>query len=194
MSTKRSLSPKRALVAAIAAALLALPLHALFSEAPAETRAWYASGLEALGFSVFPRPVDVPDFTVQALGGKAAKLSDQRGKIVILNFWATWCPPCRAEMPAIEGLWKKNKDKAFTVMGLSVGEKAGAVADFIRKEGYSYPIYLDPSGDIGGQFGARSIPTTYVLDKSGKAIAGKVGGAAYDSPKAVALFAELAAR
>ena len=97
-------------------------------------------------------------------------------------------------MPAIERLWAKTKDKSFTVMGVSVGEEPGTVKDFIAKQGYSYPIFVDPSGALGSAFGARSIPTTYILDKSGAAIAGKVGGAAYDSAEAIALFAELASR
>jgi peroxiredoxin len=115
-------------------------------------------------------------------------------RLSIAGIWATWCPPCRAEMPAIESLWKKTKDRAFTVMGVSVGEEPGKVKDFIARQGYTYPIFVDPTGSLGAAFGARSIPTTYVLDKSGRAIAGMVGGAPYDSAEALAIFAELASR
>ena len=97
-------------------------------------------------------------------------------------------------MPALEALWKANKDKAFTIMGVSLGENAATVKDFIAEAGYGYPIFIDPSNALGVKFGARSIPTTYVLDKAGKAIAGKVGGASYDSAQSIALFAELASR
>jgi thiol-disulfide isomerase/thioredoxin len=155
---------------------------------------WYSDGLKALGFTVFPEPKDVGDFTASALSGPAVKLSSLRGKIVILNFWATWCPPCRAEMPALEALWKASKDKAFTIMGVSVGEKTQTVKDFIAQEGYSYPIFVDSGNVLGSRFGARSIPTTYILDKNGKAIAGKVGGAPYDGPESIVFFAELAAK
>jgi len=171
-------------------AALGFVLTPLFAQA----KPWYSSGLEKLGFTVFKEPQALDDFTVQAADGSSARLSGQKGKIVLLNFWATWCPPCRAEMPAIERLWSKTKDKPFTVMGVSVGEEPGTVKDFIAKQGYSYPIFVDPSGALGSAFGARSIPTTYVLDKSGQAIAGKVGGAPYDSAEAIALFAELASR
>jgi thioredoxin-like negative regulator of GroEL len=68
------------------------------------------------------------------------------------------------------------------------------VKDFIAQQGYSYPIFVDPSGALGAAFGARSIPTTYILDKSGRAIAGKIGGASYDNVEAMAFFAEFASR
>ena len=175
-------------------ALFGLFSTGLFAQKAAQVKPWYASGLEKLGFTVFPKPQAVGNFAVQSLNGSSARLSDQRGKIVVLNFWATWCPPCKAEMPAIEKLWSKTKDKAFTIMGISIGEEPDTVKSFIARQGYSYPIFVDPSGDLGSEFGARSIPTTYILDKSGAAIAGKVGGAPYDSAEALALFAELASR
>jgi peroxiredoxin len=173
---------------------LALFGGSLGAQGVAVQKPWYADGLMKLGFTVFQKTEVPNDTSFQALDGPAVKLSEQKGKIVILNFWATWCPPCRAEMPAIDRLWNKNKDKAFTVMGVSVGEKPEIVRDFIAKNGYGYPIFVDPSGELGSAFNARSIPTTYILDKSGAVIAGKVGGAAYDSAEAIALFAELAKR
>lgn len=175
-------------------AALCLSAFVLFAQEEATSSAWYASGLEKLGFTVFPKPQPLEEYVVQALGGARSKLSDQKGKIVLLNFWATWCPPCRAEMPSIDALWKKTKDVNFTVMGVSVGEDPAKVKDFIAGQGYSYPIFVDPSGELGTAFGARAIPTTYILDKTGAAIAGKVGGASYDSAEAVSLFAELASR
>jgi peroxiredoxin len=157
-------------------------------------RAWYADRLEKLGFFVFPAPVDVGDFGVEALAGGQATLSQQKGTIVLLNFWATWCPPCRAEMPSIEVLWKKMKGKPFTVMAVSVGEDKSTVAGFIKDQKYSYPVYLDPESKLGSAFNASSIPTTYILDKSGKVIAGIQGSREYDGPETLALFGELASR
>jgi thiol-disulfide isomerase/thioredoxin len=176
------------------AAALVLSLSPLFSQNLIEKRAWYANEFEKLGFTVFAQPKEVGDFSAQALSGSKVSLGQLRGKVVILNFWATWCPPCRAEMPALDALWKKDKDKAFTIMGISVGEDERTVKEFIAKEGYGYPIFLDSSGELGSRFGARSIPTTYVLNKAGKAIAGKVGGAEYDSAEAASFFAQLASR
>jgi len=157
-------------------------------------RPWYADRLEKLGFYVFPEPVAVPDFSAEALKGGSLSLSALKGKVVLLNFWATWCPPCRAEMPSIEALWKKLKDKPFTVMAVSVGEDKGTVAKFIADQKYSYPIFLDPSSALGTAFNAESIPTTYLFDKQGRAIAGIKGSREYDGPDVVALFGELAAK
>jgi thiol-disulfide isomerase/thioredoxin len=155
-------------------------------------RPWYADRLEKLGFYVFPAPVDVGDFSAEALKGGAATLAASRGKVVLLNFWATWCPPCRSEMPSIEALSKKMKGKNFTIMAISVGEDKAIVEKFIAEQKYSYPIFLDPSNALGTAFNASSIPTTYLIDKQGKVIAGIQGSREYDGPDVVELFKELA--
>ena len=178
---------------AIVAALI-LPIAALGAQGGSVATPWYAGALEKLGFTVFPKPQVLDDFSIQTLGGSTLRLSDQRGRIVLLNFWATWCPPCREEMPAIDKLWQRTKDRPFTVMGVSVGETPATVRAFISRQGYAYPIFVDPTGALGAAFGASSIPTTYILDKTGAAIAGKVGGAPYDGTEAGSIFAELASR
>jgi peroxiredoxin len=188
------MSNKRVLSKYIVVVALAFFGGSLVAQSAASPKPWYTDGLQKLGFTVFKKLEPVDDVELRALGGGASRLSDQKGKVVILNFWATWCPPCRAEMPALDKLWQKDKSLPFTILGVSVGEEVTVVKDFIAKNGYGYPIYVDPSGRLGAMFGARSIPTTYILDKSGNVIAGKVGGADYDSPEAVALFAELATR
>jgi peroxiredoxin len=178
----------------VALAALSLFASTLCAEEADKGKLWYSAGLEKLGFTVFPKSVALDDFGVRSPEGTETRLSGLKGKVVLLNFWATWCPPCRAEMPAIDALWRKTKDKAFTVMGVSVGEDSVTVKEFVERQGFLFPIYVDPSGALGSAFGVRSIPTTYVLDKSGAAIAGKIGGAAYDGPESLALFAELASR
>ncbi len=166
----------------------------------AAERAWYTDGLEKLGFYVFPSPVEAGDFSVEPLtsppGAKATtrSLSAERGSVVLLNFWATWCPPCRQEMPSIQRLADKLAGKAFTVMAISVGEERKTVADFIAREKFRFPVYLDRSGSIGAKFGARSIPTTYIVDKTGRIIAGYVGSREYDSPAMLEILGELARR
>ncbi|HUX37157.1 MAG TPA: TlpA disulfide reductase family protein [Rectinemataceae bacterium] len=157
-------------------------------------RPWYADRLEKLGFYVFPAPVDVGDFTVASPNGGSMSLSKAKGKVVLLNFWATWCPPCRAEMPSIQKLWDKRKDKNFTVIAVSVGEQKDTVTKFVADNKYSYPIFLDPSGQLGSAFNASSIPTTYIIDKDGKVIAGTQGSREYDSPEVLAAFDELMAK
>lgn len=174
--------------------LLLLATAGLSAQASQGARLWYANGLERLGFTVFDKPQSLGDFTVASLDGSSQSLGRLRGKIVILNFWATWCPPCRDEMPALNGLWKSEKGKPFMIMGVSVGEAAATVKAFISKTGYEYPIYLDPNGALGSRFGVRSIPDTIIFNKDGMAIATKVGGAEYDSAEALELFSQLATR
>ncbi|MDP3177627.1 MAG: TlpA disulfide reductase family protein, partial [Spirochaetaceae bacterium] len=127
----------------LVAGILALTATAVeAAPAPAENP-WFAEELGAMGFDIFREPVPIPDFTLPGLDGKSAKISSLRGKIVLLNFWATWCPPCRAEMPSIQRLWESQKGGAFTVMAVSVGEKESTVKAFIAKEKFGFPVYLD---------------------------------------------------
>lgn len=184
---------KPMLLALLCLAAATLPLAA---QASGSTQApWYRDKLRALGFQVMPKPVPMPDFGVASLAsGAPVKLSSLRGKIVLVNFWATWCPPCRSEMPSIDKLWNATKDKPFYIMGISEGEEKTTVSTFIAKNGYSYPIFLDGGSQIGSMFGVDGIPTTYVVDKAGNAIAGVVGGIEFASPEALAVFAELAAK
>jgi len=158
------------------------------------SRRWYADRLEKLGFHVFPTPVDVGDFSAENLGGGNFRLSATRGKIVLLNFWATWCPPCRAEMPSIQALWNKLKDGSFTIVAVSIDDEFRTIRDFLKTNNYDYPIYYDRSKKLATAFDASSIPTTYLIDKTGRAIAGRKGSLEYDSPELVALVQELATR
>ncbi|MDA8411738.1 MAG: TlpA disulfide reductase family protein [Treponema sp.] len=164
------------------------------SSAPAKSQYWYTDRLEKLGFSVFAQPVDVGDFTVASLAGASASLSQMRGKVVLLNFWATWCPSCRKEMPSIEALWGKMKGKPFTIMAISLGETRNAVNKFVIDNKYSYPIFLDPENKLGSAFGVNGIPTTYIIDTRGLAIAGTVGAVDYGSEEMRNLLSELSLR
>jgi thiol-disulfide isomerase/thioredoxin len=163
-------------------------------EAAVSNAPWYASRLEALGFYVFPAPEPLPPFTVKTLAGSDAGLNSLSGKMVLLNFWATWCPPCKEEMPSIQALHEKMKGTAFEVFAISVGEKAKTVTDFVKASPYTFPMYLDESGSASAPFAGRGIPTTFILDKQGRAIAGIVGSRSYDSPEVLTLFKELVER
>lgn len=160
--------------------------------ASSPNKPWYASRFEALGFYVFPKPEPIPAFAVKTLEGKDAGLGDMAGKVVLLNFWATWCPPCRMEMPSIQALDREMKGKAFSVMAVSVAEKRETVKDFLKSNPYTFPIFLDEDGQASAPFAGRGIPTTFVLDKQGRAIAGIVGARSYDGPEVMGLFKELA--
>lgn len=163
-------------------------------EASATNAPWYAERLEELGFFVFPAPEPLPPFSVKTLAGADAGVGALAGKVVLLNFWATWCPPCRSEMPSIQTLHEKMRGAAFEVMAISVAEKPTVVRDFLSSNPYSFPLYLDESGEASAPFAGRGIPTTFVLDKQGRAIAAVIGARSYDGPEVVTLFKELAER
>ncbi len=156
------------------------------------SRPWYAERLEKLGFVVFPKAGDLPEFTVSAMNGSVASIKDQSGKVVLLNFWATWCPPCRSEMPSMQVLYDKTRDVPFTLFAISTNEKKETVEKFLKENKYTYPMYLDQSGTVGAQLASRGIPTTYILDKQGRAIAAIIGSRMYDGPEVIKLMRELA--
>ena len=112
-----------------------------------------------------------PEFELTTLDGKAVKLSDYQGKKVILNFWATWCPPCKAEMPHMQKYYESKAEKenveilAVNLTSMDDGEKA--VQQFIDGYELTFPILMDEKGDIGDQYRAFTIPTTYMIDTTG---------------------------
>lgn len=110
-----------------------------------------------------------PDFSFKDVSGNRIKLSDFRGKVVMLEFWATWCPPCRESIPAMRTVYGKYKDRGFVLLGISVdrGDDAGAkVSAFIRENAVSYPVFID-DGNLSSTYGANSIPMSFIIDKTG---------------------------
>ncbi|MHB1393421.1 MAG: TlpA disulfide reductase family protein [Clostridia bacterium] len=111
-----------------------------------------------------------PDFGLKTLDGKQAKLSDYRGKKVILNFWATWCPPCRAEIPDMEKFYSSYKDKGIVILGVNLtqSEKSQSdVGDFAKSYGITYPVVLDAENSVAGVYQVSAIPTSYIIDSRG---------------------------
>ena len=126
-----------------------------------------------------------PDFTVEMFDGSTVKLSDLKGKVVLLNFWATWCPPCRAELARVEkDIIEKFKGKDFVFIPVSRGEKREAVAAFREKMGYTFPMGLDTDSSIYGKYAITYIPRNFLIDKNGKVVKASIG---YDEAE----FAEL---
>lgn len=109
-----------------------------------------------------------PDFTLKDLDGNTVSLKDFKGKkAVLLNFWASWCPPCREEMPDLDKLYQENKSDDFTVLAVNVGESEKVVKEFIEEKGYSFPVLLDKTQKIGIAYNTFSIPTSVLVDKEG---------------------------
>ena len=110
------------------------------------------------------------DFRLADLQGKAWHLQDLRGKVVLVNFWATWCPPCRKEMPDLDALYNKFKDRGFVVLAIS-DEEAAKVSPFIAQRKISYPVLLDPGRKVNDAFIVEGIPKSFVYDRGGKMVA-----------------------
>jgi peroxiredoxin len=110
------------------------------------------------------------NFTLAGLDGRKWTLRDLRGKVVLVNFWATWCPPCRKEMPDLDALYKKFKDQGFIVLAIS-DEQPAAVRSFLVKHKVSYPILLDPGDAVHKRFDVDGIPKSYLYDREGKLVA-----------------------
>ncbi len=116
-----------------------------------------------------------PDFTLTDLEGNSVTLSDFRGKVVFINFWATWCPPCRAEMPEIEAIYQDYKDKDVVVIGIDILEAEDEVRQYVQQGGYSWTFVLDTTGGVTADYGITAIPTSFFLDKEGVIQAVNIG-------------------
>lgn len=110
-----------------------------------------------------------PDFALPDPYGGTTKLSDYRGQVVLVNFWATWCPPCRVEMPELEQLYQKHKDAGLVVIGVDQAESAEAVKEYV-KDKFSWPFALDQTGETSGDYGVYGIPMTFLIDRDGKIV------------------------
>lgn len=131
------------------------------------------------------------NFTLDDLGGQPVSLSSYHGKVVVLNFWATWCGPCRSEMPSLETLYKKYRDQGLVVVGVNLEESRSAVRQFAKQDKITFPVLLDSSGRVALAYGARSLPVTYVIDRAGDVTSGVLGAHTWNSPETVALFKAL---
>ncbi|MCX7922289.1 MAG: TlpA family protein disulfide reductase [Clostridia bacterium] len=115
------------------------------------------------------------DFTLTDLDGRKISLGDYKGKNVYLNFFATWCPPCKAEMPDIEKMYQKYKDNDLVVLAVAVGEDRETVKNFVQKNGYSFKVLLDSDQSVGQQYEISAIPVSVFIDKNGNVVAKRVG-------------------
>jgi peroxiredoxin len=129
------------------------------------------------------------EFTAPTPDGKSLRLSDSKGKVVFLNFWATWCPPCREEMPAMERLYQRYKDKGLVVLALSIDvEGAPVVIPFVKEHNFSFPVGLDPKMTVADKYGVRALPSTFLVDRKGNLAAMAIGPRQWDGKSAHALI------
>jgi thiol-disulfide isomerase/thioredoxin len=132
--------------------------------------------------------VPIEDFSLPLVSGKTQSLAALAGKVVFLNFWATWCPPCREEMPSMEKLYQRFKSEGLEFFAVDIQEGKKEVEAFIKERGFTFPVALDAEGSAAATYGIRSIPTTFIIDKSGNIIAAAIGGRKWDSAEMIAAF------
>ncbi len=125
-----------------------------------------------------------PDFTFPDLTGKKVSLTDFRGKVVFVNVWATWCPPCREEMPSMQKLYERFKNEEFKILAVSIDSNGReAVAPFMEKLNLTFPALLDPESKMWGLYGLTGVPESFIMDREGlvvKKIVGAIDWAAQD--------------
>ncbi|MBI3028649.1 MAG: TlpA family protein disulfide reductase [Candidatus Rokubacteria bacterium] len=144
--------------------------------------------LLAYGFTRNPREIPsplrgkpAPPFTLTLFDGSTLRLEDLRGKVVFLNFWASWCPPCRAEARTLEAAWQKYKDREVVFLGIDIQDTEEDARTFLREFGITYPNGRDPSGKIAIDYGVWGLPETFFIDREGRITYKHVGGIGWQS-------------
>jgi peroxiredoxin len=119
--------------------------------------------------SVVPVAVDfaAPELSLKNIAGQTESLADYRDRVVLVNNWATWCPPCKAEMPTLAAYYNEHQSQGFTIIAIAAGDPLDAVAPFVKSYELKFPVWLDPDGSSLRAFGNGTLPNSYVIDRSG---------------------------
>ncbi len=141
-----------------------------------------------------PRPKYADDFTLTTAAGTSFRLSAHRGRPVFMNFWATWCPPCLEEMPAMERLWRSQKQAGLVMLAVTVDADPHVVAPFVERHGFTFTVGLDAKMEVAQAYGVRALPSSFVIDRDGRLAAVAIGPRAWDNVAAQSLIERLAAR
>lgn len=196
-SKRRAISAAAAIGLLIAAALgyaisrrASAPATRLAQPATASDSTSHTEAANSLILSVFNQPRPIPEIHFQDDQGHELTLADFRGRVVLLNVWATWCVPCRKEMPTLDRLQARLGGKDFLVIALSIDRKGvDALRDFYRQVGVEkLAIYLDASGKGSHGLAIPGVPTTLLIDQEGREVARKMGAAEWDGPETVSLI------
>jgi thiol-disulfide isomerase/thioredoxin len=141
-----------------------------------------AAGAEDTALSPVAGTPMAPDFELQGPKGRDYRLSELLGQPLIVNFWATWCPPCRAEMPAMQRAWEQVRDEGIGVIAINVGEDAGTIETFLEQVPVSFPVPMDTDSSVTQSWPLKGLPTTFVLAPDGRLIYQAAGERAWDDP------------
>ena len=132
-----------------------------------------------------------PDFVIEKLEGGKTSLADHRGKLVLLHFWATWCMPCRVEMPGMESLWQQYKDEGLVILAVSVDEGSkGRIEKYKQIFQLSFPILLDPESEVNDLYKVSNMPTSFLIDAEGQIVSYVSGAADWLEPDTIKLVEE----
>ncbi|MBC6609275.1 TlpA family protein disulfide reductase [Hymenobacter sp. BT188] len=156
------------------------------AEVPAVVAAPASTPVSSTNASAYPH-----NLPLVTLDGKHVNLSDLKGKVVFVNLWASWCPPCVAEMPGIHALYKKMDPKKVAFVMLSLDENPAKARAMIQRRGYTFPVYL-PTGPLPAPFDSNALPSTVILDPQGQVAVRHEGMAEYDTPEFKAALEQLA--
>jgi peroxiredoxin len=150
-----------------------------------------AGVLQALGLSGYPADTRPPGFSAMTVDGRPLSLESLRGRVVLLNFWATWCLECRVELPALEQLHRDYASRGLTVLAVNFREEPGAVRRYARALGLTMPLLVDPAGAITKSYGVIGFPTSFLIGRDGRAVARAIGPREWATAEARALIESL---
>ncbi|NRT87879.1 TlpA family protein disulfide reductase [Clostridium beijerinckii] len=185
---------KKALIAAIVAiALIVFSVYTIYNSESSNSKTDSSISITSDKNNTSNQTIEVTpnniktkaiDFSLKDLNGNELSLSDLKGKKVFLNFWATWCPPCKAEMPDIEKLYQETKDSDLVIVSVEIGEPLNTVKSFIDSNKYNFKVLIDSDQSVATKYNTTSIPTSYFIDKDGNIVSKHVGGMNIDQMKA----------
>lgn len=180
---------KKILLPALLLSLVLIGLYislVLFKEPPTNRQNEATAPLTRL-----EHEIAAPDFKLADLDGETHSLASYQGKPLIINFWATWCPPCRAELPSMNRAWQKIKGEGINMIAVNVGESEDTVFAFMGQYPIDFTVLLDETGEIINQWPIKGLPTTFVLNKEGKLVYRAIGGRAWDSDELLNMVRQL---
>ena len=175
-------------MAACGIVALMTALNALAAERPA-----LAELLKALNASGYPSVMQPPEFSGFTADGQTVSLAVLSGRVVLLNFWATWCLECRPEMPMFERLHREFSAQGLAVVGINAREGTATIREYAKELGLTFPLILDPSGKINSAYGVIGLPTTFLIGRNGRAVALAIGPREWSGKPARALIQALLA-
>jgi thiol-disulfide isomerase/thioredoxin len=136
-------------------------------------------------FTLLDSVIPAPGFALPDMDGERHRLADYRGKVILVNFWATWCPPCRREMPALEALYLKYREQGLVVLAINQWEDADHVFAYMGQLNVfpTFPVLFDPESRVSADYGVKGLPTSFLIDREGNLLYRAIGGREFDHPE-----------